>query len=258
MRKKIVAGNWKMNLSLHEAESLTHEVASFMVQHGLPDSLEVIILPPFPFLLPVSNHILSVKKLHCGAQNVNAKEAGAFTGEVSVSMLQAVGATYVILGHSERRNLFGETDEGVHEKLRAALKGGISPIVCVGESLEERESGKHLDIIIRQLQAAFEGISEEEAGNSIIAYEPVWAIGTGRNASPEQAQEMHLAIRNWIADKYSKQMADSFSLLYGGSCKPSNASELFAQPDVDGGLIGGASLIAKDFIAIIEAMRAQS
>ena len=251
MRKKIVAGNWKMNLSFPEAEDLICEIAEALDEKEI--GCEVIICPPFPYLEMASDYA-EESVLLVGAQNVNENNSGAFTGEISASMIRSVDVPYCIVGHSERRKYYNESDELLAKKVDALLEYEISPIFCIGELLEEREAGNHFDVVKSQLEKGLFNLNEDEFSNIIVAYEPVWAIGTGKVATPEQAQEMHEFIRNTIANKYGKQIANNTTILYGGSCNASNASDIFANADVDGGLIGGASLKAVDFIKIIESM----
>ncbi|NLI24336.1 MAG: triose-phosphate isomerase [Bacteroidales bacterium] len=248
MRKKIVAGNWKMNKTLQEGIALAQEVEK--MASGVPGKVELIIAPPFIHLTEVKKLLGRVK---LGAQNCASEASGAFTGEVSASMLASAEVQYVIIGHSERRSYYGETNSIINKKVRLALQNHLNPIFCCGEVLSEREKGKHFDVVKEQLEEGLFNLSPDEFGKVIIAYEPVWAIGTGVNATPAQAQEMHQYIRSLIARKYGETVANNTSILYGGSCKPSNAGELFANPDVDGGLIGGASLKADDFIGIAKA-----
>lgn len=248
MRKKIVAGNWKMNKTLQEGIALAQEVEK--MASGVPGEIELIIAPPFI-------HVTEVKKLlsrvKLGAQNCASEASGAFTGEVSAPMLASAGVQYVIIGHSERRTYYCETNSIINKKVRLALQNHLNPIFCCGEVLSEREKGKHFEVVKEQLKEGLFDLTPDEFGNVIIAYEPVWAIGTGVNATPAQAQEMHQYIRSLVANNYGETIANNNSILYGGSCKPSNAGELFANPDVDGGLIGGASLKADDFIGIAKA-----
>jgi triosephosphate isomerase len=211
----------------------------------------VAICPPF-VSLEAAAEIIRDTPVRLGAQNMHAEESGAFTGEVSAPMLAAVGCDYVILGHSERRQLFGETDEGINAKVKAAMRHGLVPIVCVGETLDQREAGDEETVVGRQIDAALDGITLDAAADLVVAYEPVWAIGTGKTASPEQAQAMHAFIRERIGSKLGAT-GQEVEILYGGSVKPNNAAELFAQPDIDGGLIGGASLDAESFAAIVDA-----
>lgn len=248
MRKKIVAGNWKMNKTLQEGIALAQEVEK--LASGVPADVELIVAPPFIHLTEVKKQI---GRVMLGAQNCASEASGAFTGEVSASMLASAGVRYVILGHSERRSFYGENNGIINKKVKLALQNNLSPIFCCGEILSEREKGIHFNVVKEQVEEGLFTLSPEEFSKVIIAYEPVWAIGTGVNATPAQAQEMHKYIRSLIAEKYGQSLAENTSILYGGSCKPSNAAELFANPDVDGGLIGGASLKADDFIGIAKA-----
>ncbi|MBP5740862.1 MAG: triose-phosphate isomerase [Bacteroidales bacterium] len=247
MRKKIVAGNWKMNTTVPEGVELAKAVAAKSAE--VPANVGLIVAPPFTHLASVAE-ALKGSKVELSAQNCADKEKGAFTGEVSVSMLNSVGCQYTILGHSERRQYYGETDEKLVEKTKLALAAGLKVILCVGENLDEREAGKHFDVVAGQTKAVLYNFSAEDMANVVVAYEPVWAIGTGKTATAEQAEEIHACIRKVLADKFGAQVADEMTILYGGSCKPSNAKELFAQPDIDDGLIGGAALKADDFIQI--------
>jgi triosephosphate isomerase len=248
MRKKIVAGNWKMNTLLKDGMELAKAVER-LERDKKSDAL-VIIAPPFTHLSRVKDLIGGVR---LAAQNCASEESGAYTGEVSPDMLLSVGVEYVIIGHSERRSYYHEDDALLNRKTRLALSRGLKPIFCCGEVLEERKEGKLYDVIREQLSVGLEGLSAEDMGKVVIAYEPVWAIGTGVVASPEQAQEMHKFIRELLAELFDQEVAENMTILYGGSCKPSNAAELFANPDVDGGLIGGASLKAEDFLGIVNA-----
>ena len=247
MRKKIGAGNWKMNTTVPEGVELAKAVAAKSAE--VPANVGLIVAPPFTHLASVAE-ALKGSKVELSAQNCADKEKGAFTGEISVSMLNSVGCQYTILGHSERRQYYGETDEKLVEKTKLALAAGLKVILCVGENLDEREAGKHFDVVAGQTKAVLYNFSAEDMANVVVAYEPVWAIGTGKTATAEQAEEIHACIRKVLADKFGAQVADEMTILYGGSCKPSNAKELFAQPDIDGGLIGGAALKADDFIQI--------
>ena len=249
MRKNIVAGNWKMNTVLEEGVELANNVNSLL--EGKTVNCDVIVCVPFTHLTSV-NAVLNPECVALGAENCSEPAKGAYTGEVSASMVKSTGARYVILGHSERRQYFGENNEQLLAKTKIALENGLLPIFCVGEVLEQREDGSYNDVVKAQVEALF-SLSAEDFGKIVIAYEPVWAIGTGKTATAEQAQEMHAHIRGVIAEKYGKEVADNTSILYGGSCKPGNAREIFAKPDVDGGLIGGAALKAEDFMGIIEA-----
>ncbi len=248
MRKKIVAGNWKMNTLLKEGMELARAVEK-LENEKTSDAL-VIIAPPYTHLSKVKDMIENVR---LSAQNCASEDSGAYTGEVSPAMLVSAGVEYVILGHSERRALFGEDNALLNKKVKLALSEGLKPIFCCGEVLEERESGKHFDIVKEQIEVGLEGLSAADMSQIVIAYEPVWAIGTGVVASPDQAQEMHHEIRGFLASMFDDKVAEDMSILYGGSCKPSNAAELFANPDVDGGLIGGAALKAEDFLGIVNA-----
>ena len=250
MRKNIVAGNWKMNKTLQEGIALAKELNEVLANEK--PNCDVIICTPFIHLASVTP-LVDPAKIGVGAENCADKESGAFTGEVSAAMVASTGAKYVILGHSERRAYYHETIETLATKVRLALDNGLTPIFCVGEVLEEREAGKQNEVVHEQLAGSLFDLSAEDFSKIVIAYEPVWAIGTGKTATAAQAQEMHAFIRRAIADKYGKEVADNTSILYGGSCKASNAKELFANPDVDGGLIGGASLKAADFKGIIDA-----
>ena len=249
MRKNIVAGNLKMNTTVQEGISLAQEVNGLL--KNMKANCDVVICVPFTHLVPV-NGVIDQNIVGLGAENCADKVKGAFTGEVSAQMVASTGANYVILGHSERRQYYGETNETLIEKTRLALENNLTPIFCVGEVLEERENGTYNDVVKSQVEALF-SLSAEDFAKVVIAYEPVWAIGTGKTATSDQAQDMHAHIRNVIAEKYGVELAQKISILYGGSCKPSNAKELFAKPDVDGGLIGGAALEAASFIGIVEA-----
>lgn len=250
MRKKIVAGNWKMNTNLQEGVALAKEVNEAL--KAVSPKCDVIIAAPFTHLASINN-VIDSAKLGLGAENCADKKSGAYTGEVSASMVVSTGATYVILGHSERRQYYGETSEILKEKVALALENKLTPIFCIGEVLEERENNTHFDVVKSQIEEALFNLSAEDFGKIILAYEPVWAIGTGKTATDDQAEEMHAFIRSVIAAKYGEAVADDTSILYGGSCKPSNAPQLFAKPNVDGGLIGGASLKASDFMGIVNA-----
>lgn len=250
MRKKIVAGNWKMNTTVQEGLSLAMEVNALLAEKA--PNCGVILGTPFTHLFTVAEAV-NKAVVSVAAENCAAKEKGAYTGEVSAAMVKSTGATYVILGHSERRAYYGETDAILKEKVDLALANGLKVIFCVGEVLDQREKGIQNDVVKGQIENALFHLSPEQFADITIAYEPVWAIGTGKTATSDQAEEMHAFIRSVLAGKYGKQAADDTTILYGGSCKPSNAKELFAQPDVDGGLIGGASLKAEDFMGIISA-----
>ena len=246
MRKKIVAGNWKMNTTVAEGVELAKAVVAKSAE--VPAEVGLIIAPPFTHLYAV-NEVVKGTKVGLSAQNCADHEKGAYTGEVAVNMIAGVGCQYTILGHSERREYYGETDEKLCTKIKLAFEAGLSPIFCIGEKLEEREAGKHFEVVTAQVKNVLYTLTAEEMAKTIVAYEPVWAIGTGKTATAEQAQEIHACIRSVIAEKFG-ELANEITILYGGSCKPSNAKELFACPDIDGGLIGGAALKADDFIAI--------
>jgi triosephosphate isomerase (TIM) len=248
MRKKIVAGNWKMNKTLQEGVQLASEVKESVAKAAVKD-VTVIVCTPFIHLTEVKKTLGNGVAL--GAQNCAAEPKGAFTGEVSAEMVKSTGATYVIIGHSERRAYYGETDAILNKKVNLALEQGLTPIFCIGEVLQEREANIHFDVVKKQLSEGLFSLSAEQFSNVVIAYEPVWAIGTGKTATSEQAQEIHKYIRGVIAAKYGNAVADGITILYGGSCNAQNAKELFANPDVDGGLIGGASLKAADFTTIV-------
>ena len=247
MRKKIVAGNWKMNTTKPDGVELAKAVAEGASK--VPAGVGLIVAPPFTHLCAVDK-ALAGSGVELSAQNCADHEKGAYTGEVSVDMLKAVGCQWTILGHSERRQYYGETDEKLVEKVKLALAGGLGVILCVGENLDEREAGKHFDVCSAQVKNVLYNFTAEDMKKVIVAYEPVWAIGTGKTATAEQAEEIHAHIRKVLAEKFGQEVADDTTILYGGSCKPSNAKELFAQPDIDGGLIGGAALKADDFIQI--------
>ncbi|MFO0321198.1 MAG: triose-phosphate isomerase [Bacteroidota bacterium] len=252
IREKIVAGNWKMNLSLSEASDL---VDNFLTQlNSLPkqiNGITKILIPPFPYLNNIGKKINMNQTVFLGAQNCFTKESGAYTGEVSAKILKSVGTQYVLIGHSERRYYFHETNEELVLKIKEALTHHLKPIFCIGETLNERETKIHFEVISLQLKEVVSKFTASEFSNFIIAYEPVWAIGTGLTASTEQAQEMHAFIRNEISKLFSTEIAQHVSILYGGSCNAQNSKELFNCPDVDGGLIGGASLKAEEFCNII-------
>ena len=253
MKKKIVAGNWKMNMSLQEGIDLANEVNESLLNDAA--ACEVVICTPFIHLASVSG-IIDHNVLKLGAENCADKAKGAYTGEVSAEMVKSTGAEYVILGHSERRAYYAETPEILKEKVKLALANGLKVIFCIGEVLEEREAGKQNAVVEAQLSGSLFDLTAEEFANIVLAYEPVWAIGTGKTATADQAEEMHAFIRKTIAAKFGNETAEATTILYGGSCKPSNAKELFAKPDVDGGLIGGASLKAEDFKGIVDAWKA--
>ncbi|MCB0638486.1 MAG: triose-phosphate isomerase [Lewinella sp.] len=248
-RWTIVAGNWKMHKDYEEGRRLALDLVA-----GLqPSDIKVILGTPFIHLKGVAHIISGISNLHLSAQNCHQEDSGAYTGEVSAGMLKSVGCDYVILGHSERREYYAEDDKLIGAKVRKALSTGLLPIYCCGEKLDVREAGKHEALVGEQVKTALFDLSPEDFGKIVIAYEPVWAIGTGKTASPEQAQEMHAFIRGLVREQYGEEVAEATSILYGGSVKPGNAAELFSQPDVDGGLVGGAALSADDFLAIIKA-----
>lgn len=250
MRKKIVAGNWKMNKNLQEGLSLAQELDAAL--KGKPVNCDVVIGTPFIHLTSVASAV-DTAKVGVAAQNCADKASGAYTGEVSAEMVASTGAKYVILGHSERRAYYHETPEILKEKVLLALENNLTPIFCIGEVLAEREAEKHFDVVKSQIEASLFDLSKQDFSKIVLAYEPVWAIGTGKTATSAQAQEMHAFIRKTLVEKYGEQVADNTSILYGGSCNASNAKELFSNPDVDGGLIGGASLGVDKFMPIIEA-----
>jgi triosephosphate isomerase len=252
MRAKIVAGNWKMNKTISESTTLVNELIEALNGVELVNT-EVIVAPTF-VNLQACQFLAEKSPISIAAQNMHQKLSGAFTGEISAPMLSDIGVKHVILGHSERREYFGESDALLAEKVKTALDSKLVPIFCFGEVLEERKSGKHFEVVSEQITKALFDLDKESWKDIILAYEPVWAIGTGETASPEQAQEIHAHVRKLIADKYDADMADEVSILYGGSVKPANAKEIFSQTDVDGGLIGGAALKADDFTAIVKAI----
>ena len=251
MRKNIAAGNWKMNLDFPSAQKLASEVIH-MVEDEVNNDAEIILIPPFTYLSAIKKMIGSTENIFLGAQNCHEEKGGAFTGEISCEMLLSVGANYVVIGHSERREYFHESNELLAKKVDTVLDHGMKPIFCCGEQLEVREKDQHFDLNKSQVEEGLFHLSSDQIKNVVIAYEPVWAIGTGVTASADQAQEMHQFIRGLIADQYDQDTADSISILYGGSVKPANAQEIFGKPDVDGGLVGGASLKSRDFTDIIK------
>jgi len=253
-RKNIAAGNWKMNKNYEDGLTLARN----LLVHSKASEALMILAPPFIHLQGVAEIIKGQAHIHLAAQNCHQKASGAYTGETSLEMLKSVGVTYVILGHSERREYFEESNELLAEKTNAVLESGLTPIFCCGENLTIREAKKHIAHVSDQLRSSLFHLSAEDFGKIVIAYEPIWAIGTGVTASPEQAQDMHQAIRKLIADQYSSEVANATSILYGGSVKPANAVELFSQADVDGGLVGGASLKAEDFCKIYESFNTLS
>ena len=248
MRKPFVAGNWKMNLD--RAGSV--ELATSIAQAANADACDIAVCPPFVYLDAV-RAALQGSSVGLGSQDAYHEDSGAFTGETSIRMVADVGCNYAILGHSERRNIFGESNEDVNKKLHAVLAAGLVPIVCLGELLEQREAGQTLDVVKSQFSGSFEGVSAEQMSKCVIAYEPVWAIGTGKVATPDQAEEVHADLRSVISEHFSADIADGIRIQYGGSVKPDNAKELMAQPNIDGALVGGAALKADSFLAIVAA-----
>ena len=252
-RKPLMAGNWKMNNTVAEAVVLTQEISNNFGRDW-PDHVDVVVCPPYVDLKPAKT-VLEFDKTEVavGAQNVHWEPSGAYTGEISVAMLKEIGCEYCIVGHSERRTMFGETNENVNRKVRALIDGGIAPIICVGESLAVRDDGTAEEFVCAQVRAALAGIEADEAKDVVVAYEPIWAIGTGRTATPEQAQAVCSAIRATLAELFGAELADSLRILYGGSMNVGNVESLLAQPDIDGGLVGGASLKASSFIDLVKA-----
>lgn len=253
MRKKIVAGNWKMNKTAEEATALLSEVVN-MIKDEVSGNVEVVLCPPALYLTTFRQYVTAGGSIALGAQNCHEKASGAYTGEISAPMLRSVGIEYVILGHSERRQYFGETAAQLAEKVNIALENGLTPIFCCGESRELRESGDYDRFVKNQLTESLFHLSAESFGKVVIAYEPIWAIGTGLTATSGQAQDMHFELRRHIAGQYGDAVAQDTSILYGGSANEKNAAELFSQPDVDGGLIGGASLKSREFTNVVKAV----
>ncbi len=247
MRKKVIAGNWKMNMDLHQSQKLVSEILNGL---GKDSRAEVIVCPPFTSLSEVSS-LSKGTQLKLGAQNMYYEESGAYTAEISADMLKSVGCEYVILGHSERRVIFNESDELINKKIKTALVKELKPIFCIGELLEQRERGETMNVISSQIEKGLEGITSDQMKKIIIAYEPVWAIGTGKTATPQQANEVHLFIRELVAKKFSSSVAENLIIQYGGSVKPDNSAELLSQKDIDGALVGGACLKADSFLSII-------
>ncbi|HHY32055.1 MAG TPA: triose-phosphate isomerase [Firmicutes bacterium] len=248
MRRRIIAGNWKMNKTRDEAVDLVGDLKEMLADVG---DVEVVVCPPFTALDAV-REALRGSNIELGAQNMYWEEEGAFTGEISPLMLRNLGCTYVILGHSERRTYFGETDEGVNRKVKSALANGLLPIICVGETLEQRDAGKTEEVVVRQTKAALSGVKTNGAERIVIAYEPVWAIGTGRNASADEANRVIHLIRQSVAEVFNERIAQEVRIQYGGSVKPQNIADFLGQPDIDGALVGGASLDAASFAAIVK------
>lgn len=251
MRKVIIAGNWKLNKTSREALTLVEELKREVVN---VEGVDIVVCPPFTALDTVSDSIMDTN-IALGAQNIYWQDSGAFTGEVSAPMLKDLSVKYVIIGHSERRQYFGETNETVNKRLKAALAHGLTPIVCVGENLAERESNKTFDIIKNHCEGSLANLTSEEAKKIVLAYEPVWAIGTGKTATPEQAQEVHAYIRQLLTKLFNSDVAQSIRIQYGGSVTPENIASLIAKPDIDGALVGGASLKAPSFAAIVKSAR---
>ncbi|HAO46543.1 MAG TPA: triose-phosphate isomerase [Chitinophagaceae bacterium] len=253
MRKQIAAANWKMNLTLQQSEALMNELLA--IPHTLNENQQAVFGVPFPYLINVKNKLSGKKNAFVAAQNCYDKKSGAYTGEVSAEMLKSISVDYVILGHSERREYFNESHAMLAAKVNISLENGLKPIFCCGEALSVREAGNENNFVETQLKESLFHLSAAQMTGFVIAYEPIWAIGTGKTASNEQAQQMHAHIRSVLAKQYGQAIADSISILYGGSVKANNAKEIFAQPDVDGGLVGGASLVAADFAAIINSLK---
>lgn len=254
MRRKLIAGNWKMHLLPADARSLIAKLREEIDRDAarLAKDRDVMVAPP-AILIPAVAQALAGSSIMLGAQNMHYEDKGAFTGEVAPPMLLAYGVTHVILGHSERRHIFHETDELINRKVLAALKHRMTPILCVGETQDEHDSGRALDVVLRQLQRGLEGVADDQISATVIAYEPVWAIGTGRTASPEQAESIHGAIRGAILERYGRERADEVRIIYGGSVNEENVDSLVAKPDIDGALVGGASLKADSFARIVKA-----
>lgn len=253
MRKQIAAANWKMNLTIDKAETLLAEIIAAEI--NLEENHFAVFAVPFPYLQIAQRKIENTKNFFIAAQNCYSKKSGAYTGEVSVEMLQSLNVKYVVLGHSERREYFQESNQFLAEKLNIALEYNITPIFCCGEPLSIRDAQTQNQFVAKQLEESLFHFSKDDVQKIVIAYEPIWAIGTGKTATSEQAQEMHAYLRKVLADKFGKEIAENISILYGGSVKASNAKEIFSQPDVDGGLVGGASLIAAEFITIINSLK---
>ena len=253
MRKQIAAANWKMNLTLQQAETLIKDILASPLD--LKENQEAVFGIPFPYLVNVQQLMAGRERVFAAAQNCSSKVSGAYTGEVSVEMLKSIGAPYVIIGHSERREYFKETNEELSRKVDLCFEFGLKPIFCCGEALEIREAGIQNNFVEQQLAESLFHLSEDKLTGFVIAYEPIWAIGTGKTATSAQAQEMHAHIRNVLTSQYSKKLGDSVSILYGGSVKAANAKDIFNQPDVDGGLVGGSSLVATEFATIINSLK---
>jgi len=253
MRKKIIAGNWKMNKSFDECMALVSELSN-MIKDEYHGSAEVVIIPPSLYINSVSRMLADFNNISSGAQNCSNHASGAYTGEISAAMIKSCGGKYIIIGHSERRQYFGETNDWLAKKIDAVLAENLNPIYCVGETLEERESNSHFDVLTKQVSEGLFHLNAEQMAAVVIAYEPVWAIGTGKTASTAQAQEVHAFIRNLVKEKYSNEVANNLTIQYGGSVKAENAVELFSAPDIDGALVGGAALQSRSFADIIKAL----
>jgi triosephosphate isomerase len=253
MRKKIIAGNWKMNKSFDESMALVSELSN-MIKDEYHGSAEVVIIPPSLYINSVSRMVADFNNISSGAQNCSNHASGAYTGEISATMIKSCGGKYIIIGHSERRQYFGETNDWLAKKIDAVLAENLNPIYCVGETLEERESNVHFDVLTKQVSEGLFHLNAEQMAEVVIAYEPVWAIGTGKTASTAQAQEVHAFIRNLVKEKYSIEVSNNLTIQYGGSVKAENAVELFSAPDIDGALVGGAALQSRSFADIIKAM----
>lgn len=253
MRKQIAAANWKMNLSLEEGENLVSQLLP--AAQSLTDNQEVVFAVPFPYLINIKNKVAGTKQVFVAAQNCYNKAAGAYTGEVSAAILKSIAVDYVVIGHSERREYFNESNQMLAEKIDSCMANGMKAIFCCGEALEIREAGTQNEFVEKQIKESLFHLSAEQITGFVIAYEPIWAIGTGKTATSEQAQEIHAYIRSVLAAQFGQTIADSISILYGGSVKAANAKEIFGQPDVDGGLVGGASLMATEFAAIIQSLK---
>lgn len=253
MRKQIAAANWKMNLTLQQGETLLDDIIA--KPHQLSAHQQAVFAVPFPYLIMAQQKVAGKENVYIAAQNCYSKKSGAYTGETSVEMLQSIGISVVVLGHSERREYFQESNEFLAQKINICLEYGITPIFCCGEALNIREAGIQNEFVAKQLEESLFHLNAEQIQKIVIAYEPIWAIGTGKTATSAQAQEMHAYLRSVLAEKYGAAVADNISILYGGSVKGSNAKEIFSQPDVDGGLVGGASLIADEFVTIINSLK---
>lgn len=253
MRKKIIAGNWKMNKNFEEGMALVTEIVG-MLNDEYKGSAEVVLIPPFTHLNAVSRMLADTKNISSGAQNCSNHASGAYTGEISASMLQSVGAQYIIIGHSERRQYFNEHNDWLARKVDAVLANNLTAIYCCGETLDEREAGKHFEVLRQQIAEGLFHLTASQFSKIVIAYEPVWAIGTGQTASTHQAQEVHAFIRKLVSEQYNFEVANQLTIQYGGSVKPENAVELFSAPDIDGALVGGAALKSRSFVDIVKAM----